>query len=756
MSESDPSVGAADKPAAAPAAGAPAGDAPVSPPSRPTGEDPVPGPTDPPARSEDVDASTDDNDDDRRSDKSARELEAQNQKRTRESQEWGIQNSVDQVIAGVSAVGSQRQVANAIYNFGLRDVDRVYGSALRADRIRSIVDTYVLVPEFDRITEVLRQHGVAYLVGCEGTGRGATARAALSSVLCGTERLRLVTLTSDARLETLLDHGDVLLPDHGHVLELTASESIRVQTLDAIAGLLGHREKGRYLVIVGRPAHKVDPALAPYAVDHSAPDARTVLERHLSRPPGPKTRDTESCQNPDPYDFLDNQEFTEYLGTSPPPSELVALARRIVEVRKDGQPAAAALAMLDSRLRDLAARLLQDTSSTASGAQLRTISLRVAHAVFYNNSYTVVFNAASVLFRELCITTNPDDEPRPEALFDGGVETLLHADMRGRPTAGAYEVVLPDNERPAPAVKAGLGRAMLYVLWHDYDQVRTPLLNWLRHLGGDVREQVRLRAAAAAALLATFNYSEVYRQVLKPWATAGACRRRDTAAWAMEFIAHEPLMTAWMRQEVQDWCLSTNQYLNDTAARTYGTSLGRLFAEEALSNLHFLSRKPAQTRYTAIAWAVTAICWPDNGPGVLAALSEWVQGTERSPNAQAARAVLFLAHQQAPRPDDAWPALLVLAREDEASAKNLQLLWRQALCEAITALRAWELLAGWLVRADGNGELEDVTVHFAGELLSAQELRSRAIFHLRAWRVEFGQLPIWRRLRDEIRERTAL
>jgi hypothetical protein len=290
------------------------------------------------------------------------------------------------------------------------------------------------------------------------------------------------------------------------------------------------------------------------------------------------------------------------------------------------------------------------------------------------------------------------------------------------------------------------------------------VLLWLGRLAFDDRRKVRLRVAAAVGHLGTVNFTAVYRSVLRPWAESRNFKARETAAQALEFIAADTSMTARVKRQIQDWCLSPNIYLNDTAARAYGTEIGRIDAREALSSLHFLALRPEQTRFDSIPDAVAQIFCARNDPAVLAALAEWVEPppegsrrsrrAERPPRAQAARAVLYLAHIAAP--NDEWPALLRLAQRSGEQAQHLTTSWRQALGEALTARRAWEVLAAWLVRADSiGGDLRDATVGFAGAVFADGALRSRALnFYLGIWRSEHGDLDVWKRLETTINEGT--
>ncbi|WP_214404716.1 hypothetical protein [Pseudonocardia lacus] len=706
---------------------------------------------------------------DSRADESARDSEAHRRMRLGERNRWGSQDSFRATFSGGSTASSATRdvhahgrgfAAGTVNMFGPQagEVDTPRAALLPAEFVGPILESYVPVPEYGQIRDVLTEHRVVHLMGPDGSGRTATALAALTEV-GGAGGLRLVMLASDGRLERLCGPeppgaDPVLVVGCGHVLELGPGDLVSRSLLVELRAQL---PAGTHLVVIAPPAREVDESLRPYAVGHGIPDPGSVLRRHLcvlvcGRRCGP-----DGCADPFVDKCLADEQVHKFVtGRAPLPAALAGLARRLVEVGRAEAPLSDALTLIDSGLRRTALEAMRNAGETVvSRAEVRRVALRVAYAVFYDNPLTVVFQAAAGLFEQLWSVTNPgrEVEAEPARLFDEGVDVLIPAAMRA--AAQHDDANASDAERVARTVDPALGRAVLDVLWSEFDQAREPLLGWIRWLGGDPRDRVRLRAATAAGLLATSNYSEVYQSVIRPWAV-GTAARRDAAAWAMEFLADERRMTARVRRQLLDWCVSPNERLNDAAARTYGTSIGSLFPEEALAGLHHLARKPEQTRYPSIAMAVTAICWPDNGPAVLAELHGWVQSRERGPNAQAARAVLFLAHRLA-RPDgspgeETWPALLVLAARDPAVAADLRSLWRRALSEAITAVRAWEILADWLVRGDDDPALAARTVEFATDLLSDTALRSRALtFYLRQWRRQHPGTTAFARLGDELR-----
>src|SRR5262249_53535485 len=156
-----------------------------------------------------------------------------------------------------------------------------------------------------------------------------------------------------------------------------------------------------------------------------------------------------------------------------------------------------------------------------------------------------------------------------------------------------------------------------------YYRLRQPMLAWLHMLAGDQRERVRLRAAQAIGQLATYDYGYVYREVLRPWATSLLVRHRETASLTLEFLkARDPGQVARVRGQLRDWAAAGNPLLNDTAARTYATSLGTAFFDDMLINLRNVARKPPLTASRFVAQALAENYQPAVAASIVEALAD--------------------------------------------------------------------------------------------------------------------------------------
>lgn len=505
-----------------------------------------------------------------------------------------------------------------------------------------------------------------------------------------------------------------------------------------------------YLVIIAPLREKSDAPLRPYEVPHERANAPEVLHKHLTR----LLSNTYAGNGEPIHSYVDrclaDPAIVEHLRNSPPPGEVFDLARRLITIRKtDGQPGDA-VRLLPSALRELAATVLSRPEGEDDDTALRRFSARVAYAVWNGNSLAVVSELAAKLLNAL---SKKDDSDPVKSALGGGMVGLIDPSMRGWDD----EEGLDESERrsrQARLVDPELARAVLDVVWNVYHPLREPVMRWLLDVAGDPREKVRMRAGQVAGQLATYDFGYVYRELLRPLAESRRAVHRQAASWAVERVALDSRLTARACRQVRDWAWSPNSYLNDTAARAYTTHVGAV-ADDPLPNLYLIALRPEQLRSHSVALAVAHLYEPGNvesGLMILNHLKEWVSEDQRRlPGVHAARAVTYLAQRTALAPDDAWPALLCLARDDDAARKLLIGLWRAALAEPETTHRAWSVVHAWLTRAEERAEIDDEVLNFAGELVAEPlSLRQRALFHLQMWRQETPDIEIVSRLHTNI------
>jgi hypothetical protein len=643
------------------------------------------------------------------------------------------------------ASGNGMAIEQVTYNVTGAAPSQASSGHVNAALVKSIVDTYAPTADHDAVRDTLVRYGVVYVSGAEDSGRMTTAYAVLAE-LCGHDKIIAVD-QNGAELAAVLMHGDLLRAGHGHVVELPATgPAPRKQTLATAGGQFA--DTHFYLVVVG-PAGPTEHALHPYEVRHQAPAPADVLDWHLPHQLGNRTNWSPDQITAFVATCRHAPGIAERLRSSWQPGEVEQLARRLVDVGLRGGQPDEALRLLPSALRELAVNILRDANVDGDVHTLRRLTARIAFGLFSDRPLTVVFELASMLFAALSPkeqTSSTASAQLVTTVFDGGMESLIDERMRARPNED-------DTDGAARLVDPELALALLDVVWHDYDHLRAPLIDWLFVLGGDPRQQVCVRAGQLAGQLALYDFGTVYRELLRPLARSNNKVRRQTAAWAMERAVLEPKLTARVCLQVQVWTTSPDPFLNDAAARAYATRLGVEFAREPLVHLWLVAMGGEQVVSSAVAAAVARLDQPDDPEStfaILTMLATWTGDRTRSLHVHAARAVTLLADRTASPPHDRWPALLRQAAERQETRDLLVELWRAALTEPMVAVRGWQALLKWLLMPDEIDELHEFTVAFATELVDTPLLRARAVFHLSQWRHRHHDAPVLRRLRDNI------
>jgi hypothetical protein len=644
-------------------------------------------------------------------------------------------------VAGGAAIGTNAQNTNNIFNMGRNRKGAARTGRFPTATTRANNATYVRFPQYQSALHTATEYGVVYLCGPLGSGRLSTALHILAR-LRGDDRVIAIDLDDGVDLTTVLD-DKVLLPDHGHVIELDATRTVRESTLRTAGGWAIDNQA--HIVVIGPPSTKLDRSLTPYAVLHEAPPSEDVLRAHLVH-----QVNSQDEHLPNLVDLcLTDEKIVEHLAKAPPPAQMAELARKVVEGAQRGQQPAEALALTGTELRERATRVLVRVEATTTSTEIRErhreLAARLAYAVFQDHSMTDVGHAAGVLFAALQNSRKPTKYSRIVPVFDQGVHDLLGEEMH---TTGQLGLD-PDEMRRAKLVEPSFAHHLLDVAWNDFDHVtRVPLLLWLNELVNDRRQSIVLRAAMTAGFLATNDFSYVYQNLIKPWAVSSV-GRRQAAAWALEFAAHNHKLTTRVLRQVWDWALSPNPLMNDTAALAYATDLGTISAGDTLAGLQAVAMDVRLMKRPSVAYAISELYRSGRRALVLDALALWA-AVGGQLQVHAARSIVFLSHHNAD--DDVWPSLLDLAVQDEEVWRQLVVLWRTALTEALTGRRAWDGFLDWLLRADQDDELSDAVERFAIELLTGDSVGPRASFHLARWRRDHPDASLVGRLLEKLKE----
>ncbi|MGY0234283.1 hypothetical protein [Longispora urticae] len=241
--------------------------------------------------------------------------------------------------------------------------------------------------------------------------------------------------------------------------------------------------------------------------------------------------------------------------------------------------------------------------------------------------------------------------------------------------------------------------ALLQRIWHEYDGLRTPMLEWLRNAGGHADESVRIWAAEAVGLLAHFDFSWVLRSVITPWAASRDARRQEAAAFALALPAAVDFYDQ-VSSVLQSWSTEDAKTgLQITAARAYGASVGRKAPEQALRQLAALVRNDNFDVALAVGRSLADLIDHQRSlaPQVLSTLDRWARGGSQQQLNAAQLAFLIVAGETVTTDDEAtpWPLLLRLADEDDTLRGTVAGLWRTALNGTVLNRPARAVLGEW-------------------------------------------------------------
>ncbi|GIF51849.1 hypothetical protein DFJ67_5875 [Asanoa ferruginea] len=640
-----------------------------------------------------------------------------------------------QVIRGSAAIGD-RAVAIQLNLRGGRQI-----TALKFHRDAAWIDeaelTFVAPNDFATLRTALESNRMLYLRGAAGTGRRRLAEILLGRVVGSDKVAGIEVPARDVSLSTLAGEQGLLLKGHGTVLELSAPGVVSNAILATFAGMA--READAWLIVLDDRTGTPDPALSPYEVHTEAPEAGQVFRRHLlaelkrrARCVGGCTRCDARCRPAFVDECLTKSAVQLQLEADPRPASAADLARALADWDRTDDDLDRALATIRVRVREHAARLVKglDVSNDVRDPQAapRRQAVQIAYAAYDGHPLSDIFDVGQQLLEILWVVQRSAESPT-RVLFDAGIEAMLKVTDQ----SVIVRVDAGEHPRRARFVDSRMSFDILDVVWHDFDGVRVPLLFWLNQLVQSGRPGIRRRAAYIAGWLATHDFDELWRILIRPWARSDKGTVRQAAAWAVDILAYDGRWLDAVRGRVREWARVDNAQLHDSAARSYGTQLGAAFVTETLADLRMLAGRDDLNGSASVAVAMQFLYTvaPDETRKTLVA---WNGERTYRIRVHAARSLILLARLAGRPPKDGWPLLLSdLASTDDG--RLLDDLWRAALSDPTTALRAWESLRSWLQAADADEELQEVVVSLGARILR-RPLATRGRFYLKRWKRE--------------------
>ncbi|MGY0021957.1 hypothetical protein ACVHNB_23730 [Streptomyces sp. YJ-C3] len=620
-----------------------------------------------------------------------------------------------------------------------------------------VLDLYEDVPGQSEIEQALKEHRVVVLWGRVGSGRRSTA-AVLLARRVARYRIRLVHADGGGDpLQALCEAPGQLVEGHGYLLD-AGDRPVTPEMLDRLVHVV--TDRGAHLVVIGTRASTGSEPLRGQVFEHVHPDLARVLEKHLvallaghvdgcprARGPEQHTCDTAAV---DRYvaQMLDHPEV-QPLVKVPPVEQVVDLARYLASAIHSEEPDL--LAIWRDRMRHLARRMLSGDGDPEEGAPAaaHVQPFRMAYAMFHLHPLADAFTAGEVLSAEILPLYETRESPPPGHVFNRDLARLIPVEMRSADDADGA------TPRRAHLVDVNLLHAFLEVAWHEYDSLRSPLLNWLTALLGrsDLGlERVRVRVAEIAGILLRHDFDGVYRQLIRPWANGESAVYRQCAAVAMEAAFLDEGLKDRVAGQVRDWSNSPGLLLQDSAARTYGTQVGLSDVPAALRQLTSLGARPELAARNSVAFSTAWLYLNGEEDAVIAQLGAWLDASSDHLTRHAVRTTLTLSRFGSGPGRRGRPALAERALVDEQFLDLLAALLARALLSAETSTRAWDLIRQWLVAADDHEDLAALFETLALRIFS-RALRSRALWHLHVWALRHTKSPTLRRI--DLAVRTA-
>jgi hypothetical protein len=591
-------------------------------------------------------------------------------------------------VAG-DVVGGDQTAPGAPAAVGDGEAIAGLSAALELEKLEAV---FVEPAEYPRAARILAEQRLVVLRGPAGNGKRAMAL----HLLMRQGARRVVELSPDTEPAKLAVYP--FAGEFGYLVDTLLPEPARQLSgflLRRLGAVLRERNSHLVLTIDHRP--EVPPEVArDCLVDClDVPDREAMLRRHLAW----YLRGTAAGgELPD----VGHDEVRRYLRLHPRPVSVDRLARLL-------RPVVLGEGDLDAALRQAGNVPSEQAASIFAGdPDLEQWSLIVAVAVLHGASYQTVLRAAEQL--ALHLRRGLQHGGRPVA-WDPGVPRLQRigqakarlVDDQEMLQYGLVQVERVEFEHPE------LQPAVLDHLWQRYDQLRRPLLEWLRKLGDEPDRDVQIGAATALGYLLPHAFRHLFNEVLWPWAHSDNEAARTTAARAFGVPIHHPQLAPVVLAILRDWAdPGADWQFRWTAAESYGHAVGALHPDAALRDLRLIGRTHHDGRLNWVAgYGMSYLAVNGRLLESIGALLDWTDPAATRPLRTAGLVgfcELALRVDTSPRVPGHSPVLLERAADGAVSREAVEELWRRVLGAALTVKAAALALRGWLRAADRETE----------------------------------------------------
>lgn len=500
------------------------------------------------------------------------------------------------------------------------------------EQLETLRQTYAAVEGYGDLVSHLRRQRLLILVGAESSGRSTTALHLLDEVSDG----NVSRLEPGSDLTSRMGLASSRFDEHhGYVGELDVSdgEQMRVGT-DRLAAELALRNA--YCVLVARPSPTLRHVLGPYRAECSVVSPMKMLENHLHAGlSGDSDLDDDWV-----VDIVVRDDVAELIGHAALPAQVAEIATLLLRNgRSDIAPELRARIeqiLFDERFEEWFAAL-GALRPGVGGRRIRQLTaIRIAVAVFDKMPRHIAVAAADDLAAHLESPhppprTSPDAAPPPA--MRGPARLLDPDEARSLASSSAIRIEQRDvldgsGVVPGEVIRYADDRipvALLRWVWMTQYALREPIIAWLDGLSREPRGHVRLRAAQAAGLLCTVDFTHTVSNLVQPAAEARpgvasaftvvdeqkadvdeedqldvAWSRHHFAAVAMDHAARDPALHQAVRGLLTRWRRSQQAALRWTSAIALGFDVGAREVDKTLDELRVLGTPGESDRFREI------------------------------------------------------------------------------------------------------------------------------------------------------------
>jgi hypothetical protein len=527
-----------------------------------------------------------------------------------------VQGSATVITGGTFGPGS----IGATFIYGADHRQQASGPVGR-EVLAELAECYAPVPGFGALLKRLETDHLLVLRGAPGTGRASTALRLLDAVSPeGVARFSAETdlrALPDSALESGFGYLHELIPGWGAITpEASHVDRLRKQLSD----------QGCFMVVAIPHDRRYRTAFEAYAATCPLPDPEAVLHRAI---------DYETKRRPELAPDLEHLAGAQRIGETgkPLPSE----ARWNVALLVSHAAGEITAKEMEERRQECLVRLASDwfeplaniPPSSAADEQVRLATFRIALAVFNRTPFDLVAEAGELLAWEILTAASPK-RVRGRAVFANHREDYLADSL-----AHDYADRTSFGKSSAPAIFAEYldQRMPLAILRHVWDvhNIRGPMISWLQKLSQDKRPFVFMGAALAMGVLASFDFSYSFHQLIDPWAESRdpQSRNRLVAAIALDAASVNSDVLPVVQEIVDDWCRKGNAEQRWTGATALGYDLGMRDIDKSLRSLRTVGCGGEMRLAAQASWAVARIFARGGIEAVLDAVAGWLADDRR-------------------------------------------------------------------------------------------------------------------------------